>query len=123
VIGDRPEGAGLLISRELSTKLDPDEKEGVLAHLVAFAVNGDLFLSAAMLRMGYMMGIALTLLDLPFSPKARKTTAILWRYSRQSDHEATAPPAEDVGPALTRALQPDGLESLVIVVRKLIGEE
>jgi hypothetical protein len=76
-----------------------------------------------MLRVFYMMGIAITLLDLPFSPGARKRIALLWRYSRQSDQEPVAALGDELGPTLARSLQPDGLESLTIVVRKMIGEE
>jgi Zn-dependent protease with chaperone function len=123
VIGDCPEGAGIMISRTLLNSLDADEKQGVLAHLMAVVINGDLHLTGALLRVCYMTGLALTLLDLPFSPQARRTIGLLWRYARQTGQESTTPNGDDIGAALTRAAQPDGLESLVIVVRKLIGEE
>jgi Zn-dependent protease with chaperone function len=123
VIGDRPEGAGLLVSREMLNTLDRDETQGVIAHLLASEVNGDLHLTGAMLRVFYMMGIAVTLLDLPLSPSARKAIALLWRYSRQSDGESAGTLEEEVGAALTRNLHPDGLEALTIFLRKMIGEE
>ncbi len=121
VIGDRPERAGILVSRELLNTLDPEEQQSVIAHLLASAMNGDLHLTETLLRIFYMMGITVTLLDLPFSPGARKTIALLWRYARQPDQTSTA--GDEIESALTRCLHPDGLESLTIVVRKLIGEE
>lgn len=123
VIGDRPEAAGILVSRELLQMLNPEERQSVTAHLLASVINGDLTISGALLQFFYMAGIAVTLLDLPFSPRARKTIAILWRYARQSDQQSAAALGDDVGPALSRVLQPDELESLTIVVRRLIGEE
>lgn len=122
-IGDRPERSGILVSRELVNTLAPEEQQGVIAHLLASTVNGDLQLMEIMLRIFYMAGIALTLLDLPFSPGARKTVILVWRYARHSDQSSTAPLSDKVETALARCLQPDGLESLTIVVRKLIGEE
>ena len=123
VIGDQPEGAGILVSRELLNTLGPDERRAVIAHLVASEVNGDLQLTAALLRVYYMIGISVTLLDLPFSSGARKAMALLWRYARQSDPESIAALGEELGAALTRSLHPDGLESLTLFTRKMIGEE
>jgi Zn-dependent protease with chaperone function len=123
VIGDGPEGAGILVSRELLKTLNLEERQGVIAHLLASAINGDLAINGALLRVFYMAGIALTLLDLPFSPHARQTISLLWRYAWQSDQQSAAVLGDDVGPTLSRVLQPDGLESLTIIVRRLIGEE
>ncbi|MEO6003862.1 MAG: hypothetical protein ABIZ04_04925 [Opitutus sp.] len=123
LIGDRPEGAGVLVSRDLANGFDADETRAVIAQLLASAINGDLFLTGAMLRVLYAMGISFTLLDWPFSPGARKTLRVLRRYARPSAEPSSALPPEDVGDALTCSLQPDGLDSLTIFLRKMIGEE
>jgi Zn-dependent protease with chaperone function len=119
VIGDRPEAAAMLVSSELWRTLEPEENKAVAAHLLAVAINHDLAVNAALQRGFFMVGLSLTTLDIPFSSTARKTLALLWRYSRQSVQVSV----DELGSSLGRALEPDGLESLTNVVRRLIAEE
>ncbi|MEO6002377.1 MAG: M48 family metalloprotease [Opitutus sp.] len=124
VIGEKPESAVLLVSRELLNQLNRDETQGVIGHLVSSVVNGDLRLIGAMLRAFYMMGLAVTLLDLPFSARSRHAMALLIRHVMQPNADGgTSVGGEQIGEALTLSLQPEGLVAMNMFMQKLIGDE
>ena len=122
-VGVRPEAARVLVSREMLNQLNRDEIQGVVGHLLSSVINGDLRLMAAMLRTFYMMGIAVTLLDLPFSARSRHAIALLVRYVMRPAGDDTTGDSEEIGDALTASLQPEGVVSVTVFMQKFIGDE
>lgn len=122
-VGVKPEGAHVLVSREMLNQLNRDETQGVVGHLLASVINGDLRLMAAMLRTFYLMGLAVTLLDLPFSARSRHAIALLIRYALRPATDNTAENGDEVGDALTASLQPEGVVALTVFMQKFIGDE
>jgi Zn-dependent protease with chaperone function len=122
-VGEKPTTARILVSREMLNRLNRDETQGVVGHLLASVANGDLRLMGAMLRAFYLMGLAVTLLDLPFSSQSRRAIALLWRYVTRSPALGVVPGSEEVGEALTTSLQPEALATLAAFMQKFLGEK
>jgi Zn-dependent protease with chaperone function len=111
----------LLISRRMLDVLDRDETQGVIGHLTASAINGDLSLSAEMLRVFYVLGLAVTILDLPFSKKARSAFwALVCLIFRP---RTAAAECETVAAGLTESLQPEGLDALNKFMQRALEPE
>jgi Zn-dependent protease with chaperone function len=83
----------VLATRGLIDRLDRDEVQGVIAHLIGSLGNGDQRLTVALMAVFETLGLFLTILDLPFRAAARRT---LWRLTllafrrRHHDEEAAA---------------------------------
>ena len=110
----------LLVSRRMLDVLDRDETQGVIGHLTASGINGDLQLTAEMLRVFHVLGLAVTILDLPFSKRARSAFGALISHvlrRRASDAHVNA---EAVTRGLTESLQPEGLESLIAFMQRAV---
>ncbi|MEO7597457.1 MAG: hypothetical protein ABIV50_00890, partial [Opitutus sp.] len=121
-IGAGPGNAGLLISREMLDTLEPAKVEAVVAHLLSSVADGDLRITDSVLRGRWLMGVMATVLDVPFSKRARTSLAVLARHAFPSNRRAEAASGE-VDEGFARTLHPDGLESLTIFLQKLAGEE
>jgi len=122
-VGEKPETAVLLVSREMLNLLNRDETQGVIGHLLASVVNGDLRLTGTMLRAFYLMGLSVTLLDLPFSARSRHAIVLLIRYVGRNNASVPSIGSDEVGEALTTSLQPEGLVALSTFMQKFIGDE
>jgi Zn-dependent protease with chaperone function len=115
--------ATLLVSRRMLDVLDRDETQGVIGHLTASAINGDLSLSTEMLRVFYVLGLAVTILDLPFSKKARAAFWALVCLVFRPRTAATATDSEAVAAGLTESLQPEGLDALNKFMQRAVEPE
>lgn len=109
-IGTSPNDARLVVTRGLIEKLNRDELEGALAHLIASIGNGDLRIAFRVVSVFESYGLLLALINSPFGPNARRT---LWRILRfgllgRGQGEASAAEAAAVGDLLTRGA---GLET------------
>ncbi|HEY0522412.1 MAG TPA: M48 family metalloprotease [Stellaceae bacterium] len=71
-LGSGAHDAVLLATRGLLDRLDRDETQGVVAHLVASIGDGDLRLTQAILALFETLGLFLTIIDLPFRATARR---------------------------------------------------
>src|SRR5438128_1214205 len=103
--------------------LDRDETQGVIGHLTASAVNGDLQFTAEMLRLFYVLGLAVTILDLPFSRRARSAFWELTRFVFRSRNATTAADGDTVAERLTESLQPEGLTPLTELMQRAVEPE
>jgi Zn-dependent protease with chaperone function len=123
VLGADAQHVTLLISRRMLDVLDRDETQGVIGHLTASAVNGDLQLTAEMLRVFHVLGLAVTILDLPFSSRARATFWELTRFVFRSRHAPADVTSESVAARLTESLQPEGLNALNQFMQRAVEPE
>ena len=62
----------VFVSRRLLDHLDRDETQRVLGHLLASIANGDLRIASGVLTVLQTLGLFMTLMDLPFSARARR---------------------------------------------------
>ena len=114
-IGTSPNDARLVVTRGLIEKLNRDELEGALAHLIASIGNGDLRIAFRVVSVFETYGLLLALINSPFGPNARRT---LWRILRfglvgRRQGEASAAEAAAVGDLLTRgaSLETDDIDN------------
>jgi Zn-dependent protease with chaperone function len=121
-LGPEAREVTLLVSRRMLDVLDRDETQGVIGHLTASAVNGDLSLSAEMLRLFHVLGLSVTILDLPFSRRARSAFAGLLGLVFRSG-AATAGANSEVAAQLTESLQPEGLDPLIRFMQRTMEPE
>jgi Zn-dependent protease with chaperone function len=75
-VGSSPDDAVVLISRGVLDRLDRDETQGLLAHLIGSIGNGDLKIALRLVTVFRTFGLVSTLLDAPVSSSARTA---LWR--------------------------------------------
>ena len=75
-VGSSPGDAVVLISRRALDRLDRDETQGLLAHLIGSIGNGDLKIALRLVTVFRTFGLVSTLLEVPVSSSAR---AALWR--------------------------------------------
>jgi Zn-dependent protease with chaperone function len=94
VLGSSPGDAVVLVSRRVLDRLDRDETQGLLAHLIGSIGNGDLKIALRLVTVFRTFGLVSTLLESPVSSSAR---AALWRLlkllvwpSRDSSAESDA---------------------------------
>ena len=120
VLGADAEHATFLLSRRMLNVLDRDETQGVIAHLTASSINGDLQMTAGMLRVFYVLGLAVTILDLPFSRRAQMTFWDLLRYILKTGKTAADAEGESVAARLTESLQPEGLVAVTRFMQRLV---
>jgi Zn-dependent protease with chaperone function len=71
-LGTTPADATLVVSRALLDRLDRDETQAVVGHLVASVGNGDLELALRLLSVQQALGLLTAVLDAPFGPRARR---------------------------------------------------
>ncbi len=78
-IGTSPHDARIVITRGMLDRLNRDELEGALAHLVASIGNGDLKIAFRVASVFETFGLLVALINSPFGPRSRRT---LWRMVR-----------------------------------------
>ncbi|MEO6002038.1 MAG: M48 family metalloprotease [Opitutus sp.] len=110
----------LLVSRRMLDLLDRDETQGVIGHLTASGINGDLRLTTEMLRVFYVLGLAVTILDLPFSHRARVAFSALVGLVFKSGRQGEGANSDAVAAQLTESLQPEGLEAVTEFMRRAV---
>ena len=79
VIGTSPNDARIVVSRGLIERLNRDELEGALAHLVASIGNGDLRIAFRVTGVFETFGLLVAIINSPFGSRSRST---LWRIVR-----------------------------------------
>jgi Zn-dependent protease with chaperone function len=121
-MGDSPDRSALLMSRVLLNVLEPAQVRAVVNHLLGSIANGDLRITSQLLRGLGLTGAALMLLDLPLNPRSRHAARILTRVAFPS-RAKVAPDSKAAADAVSVILHPDGLDSLTLFLRKLVGEE
>lgn len=108
-IGTSPNDARIVVSRGLLERLNRDELEGALAHLIASIGNGDLQIAFRVTSVFETYGLLLAIINAPFGPQARRT---LWRIvrfslSRKKGSEASAQESAAVAALLSRGVEMD----------------
>ena len=76
-VGSAPDDAVVLVSRPVLDRLDRDETQGLLAHLIGSIGNGDLKIALRLVSVFRTFGLVSALLEAPFSSAARTA---LWRF-------------------------------------------
>ncbi|HEY5811840.1 MAG TPA: M48 family metalloprotease, partial [Terrimicrobiaceae bacterium] len=111
----------VFVSRSLLDHLDRDETQGVLGHLLASIANGDLRIASSILTVLQTLGLFMTVLDAPFSRRAREALAGLWRYIfLRRKGEATVE-AHRAASQLTVSLQPEGMNDMLIFMERMLN--
>lgn len=100
VIGSSPDDAVLIIPRRLLDELDRDETQGVMAHLVGSAANGDLRIALILMSVFQSFGLVLMMLDLPFTSQSRRSLWTIVRYSLSAGKRTPAE-ASQIGSRLS----------------------
>jgi Zn-dependent protease with chaperone function len=115
-IGTSPSDARIVVSRGLIERLNRDELEGALAHLVASIGNGDLRIAFRVTTVFETYGLLLALINSPFGSASRRT---LWRivryaFSRKKTSDGGAAEAAAVAQLLSRStgLETDDIDRL-----------
>lgn len=114
-IGTSPQDARIVISRGLLDRLNREELEGALAHLVASIGNGDLRIAFRVVNVFETCGLLVALINSPFGPRSRRTLWRIVRYSfRKSGGEGDAQEAAAVAALLARSadLDTDDIDNL-----------
>ena len=104
-IGTSPNDARIVISRGMLERLNRDELEGALAHLVASIGNGDLRIAFRVTSVFETCGLLVAIINAPFGRRSRGT---LWRIVRyglfgKKDTETSAQEAAAMAALLTRS--------------------
>ena len=113
VFGASHQAATVIVTRGLLDQLDRRETQGLVAHLVASAGNGDLRLAASVQAVFVTLGALLTLFDLPFRRSA--WTALGGLFYAAAGRVSGAE-AEAISTSLTTSLTPDSSEAMLQVM-------
>jgi Zn-dependent protease with chaperone function len=79
-VGSSPEDATLLVTRGLLEKLDRDETQGVIGHLVGSVGNGDLRIALLLLSVFQTFGLLNVVLNMPFGAQSRRALRDMGRF-------------------------------------------
>jgi Zn-dependent protease with chaperone function len=110
----------VFVSRRLLDHLDRDETQGVLGHLLASIANGDLRIASGVLTVLQTLGLFMTLMDVPFSARARETLACLARYVFGGKEKDSTVEAHHVAARLTLSLQPEGMNDMLAFMERML---
>lgn len=91
-VGTKIDDAVLIVSRGLLERLDRDETQGVIAHLIASIGHGDMRIGLWMISVMQMLS-ALSLVV--YAPVNREARALLWRLLRLGVRPASTSPAAE----------------------------
>jgi len=78
-VGLHIDDATIIVTRGLLDRLNRDETQAVIAHVVASVANGDLKIMSIIVSMFQAWGLAMLVLSTPLGPKSRR---VLWRLVR-----------------------------------------
>jgi Zn-dependent protease with chaperone function len=120
-IGSSPDTATLIVSRRLLDEMDRDETQGVLAHLIGSAGNGDLGIALTIVSVFQTFGLLICFIDAPFSRTARRTLWMLLKFAFFPS-TATATETEKVSDLLTHAMRPEGMDELLATLSQIEQE-
>lgn len=101
MIGRRPETAVLVVSRRLLDDCDRDQTQGVVAHLIGSAGNGDLGISLTLLSVQLSLNLAASLLSASQSRQARRLAASILSASLLPQARAGGGEAALIGELMT----------------------
>ena len=96
--------ATLVVTRSLLARLDRDATQGIVAHLVAAAGNGDPKSGFHLLALFRAYGLATALLSSPYGPEGRRTVWRLLRWAVTHRPETALAEAKRVDVLLARAV-------------------
>lgn len=111
----------VFVSRRLLDHLDRDETQGVLGHLLASIANGDFRIASGVLTVLQTLGLFMTLMDAPFSSRAREVLGTLVRYLIQRPENETSIAAHRAASQLTLSLQPEGMNDLLAFMERTLN--
>ncbi len=111
MIGASPETATMVVSRSLLDDLDRAETQGVLAHLIGAAGNGDLGIAMKIVAVFQTYGLLMTVLMVPMSGNARRAVWELIKLSFGSSG-ADSGRVELVNELLLRASTSTGMDDI-----------
>lgn len=111
--GASHEKATVIVTRGLLDALDRRETQGVAAHLIGAAGNGDLRLAASVQAVFGTLGALLTLFDLPFR---RSAWPALGGLARVLAGRATGAEAAAIGDGLTASVTPESSDAMLRVM-------
>ncbi len=115
-IGTSPHDARIVITRGMLDRLNRDELEGALAHLVASIGNGDLKIAFRVASVFETFGLLVALINSPFGPRSRRTLWRIVRYGLRAKRtgDAGAPEAAAVADLLSGGanLDTDDIDNL-----------
>lgn len=83
--GIAPGDATLIVTRGLLDRLNRDETQGVIGHLVASIGNGDLSVATLLLSVQQTLGLLTLILNAPFGAESRHLLARLLRSGRTTE--------------------------------------
>ncbi len=104
IVGSSKDNAILIVTRKLLDDLNRDQTQGVIAHMMASAGNGDLKISISILSLFQTLGLLSIIIDgfIGLSPTARKDFFHAFRWIRTGSN--TPETADAVSAMLTRSL-------------------
>ncbi len=111
MIGASPETATMVVSRRLLDDLDRAETQGVLAHLIGAAGNGDLGIAMKIVAVFQTYGLLMTVLMFPMSGNARRTVWEMIKLSFGSSGDQNGR-VELVNGLLLRASTSTGMDDI-----------
>jgi hypothetical protein len=94
---------------------------GVLGHLLASIANGDLRIAPGVLTVLQTLGLIMTLMDVPFSARAREALACLARYLLSGRDKDSAVEAHHVAARLTLSLQSEGMNGMLAFMERMLN--
>ena len=89
-IGARRDAATIVVTRGLLDRLDREETQGVVGHLVASTGNDDLRFAVLLLSVQQTLGLLTTILNVPFGPQSRRMLGKFLWPSTMADRIAAA---------------------------------
>jgi Zn-dependent protease with chaperone function len=88
--GLRRDDATIVVTRGLLDRLDREETQGIVGHLVASIANDDLAVATLLLSVQQTLGLLTTILNVPFGPQSRRMLRTLLRPKTTADRMAVA---------------------------------
>jgi Zn-dependent protease with chaperone function len=111
----------VFVSRRLLDQLDRDETQGVLGHLLASIANGDLRIASGVLTVLQTLGLFMTLMDVPFSPRARQAISSLMCYLFRRGNSDASVEAHRAASKLMLSLQPEGMNDMLAFMERMLN--
>lgn len=111
----------VFVSRRLLDQLDRDETQGVLGHLLASIANGDLRIASGVLTVLQTLGFFMTLMDVPFSPRARQAISSLVCYLFRRGNSDASVEAHRAASKLMLSLQPEGMNDMLAFMERMLN--
>jgi Zn-dependent protease with chaperone function len=88
--GRRRDDATIVATRGLLDRLDREETQGIVGHLVASVANDDLAVATLLLSVQQTLGLLTTILNVPFGPESRRMLGMLLRPKTAVDRVTVA---------------------------------